>query len=353
MATTGSLITIDGGHGEGGGALVRTALTMAAVTQQSVRIDNVRNGTNYPGLDIEDLTLLRALAKVCAAESVGAEAGSKSVSFLPTRRSSGIKEAIDLDPSVQPNRTPNANVLLNALLPVMAQSGVYSRISLSGETYGSHSLCYDYFANVTLEAQKKFGLYAFPDLVTAGFGREGGGEVQIEIEPSALEAVDWSTPGELKAVRAVIAMGELPMTIAHRAISHLNNLASNAQLPMEAEISGVDSPRPGLCITVWAEFERGFGGSTSMGAKGIRAEAVAQAAFEDVNSFVRSGATVDPFLADQILPTAILAEGQTTFKVSRITKRFLTIVWVIKQFLPIHITVKGKEGEAGEVTVRR
>jgi len=353
MASTGSLILIDGSHGEGGGALVRTALMMAALTQQPVRIDQVRSGTSHPGVDIEDLTLIRALAKSCSAELVGAEPGSNSLSFLPTKRCGGLKDALDLDPRANPARVPNVNVLLNALLPVMAKTGVYSHLSLSGETYGTHSLCYDYFANVTLAAQRKFGLYAFPELMMAGFGREGGGEVSMDVEPSSLVGVQWANRGDLLACRATVAIGELPTTIAHRCISHLTNLGINAKLPFEVDILGVDTARPGLCVTVWAEYENGIGGATAMGAKGIRVEAVAQAAFEDMYEWVRSGASVDPYLADQILPTAILAEGDTTFKVSRLTKRFLTIVWVIKQFLPIHITVKGAEGEPGEVTVRR
>src|SRR5689334_7206720 len=96
MAATGSLILIDGGHGEGGGALVRTALVMAALTEQPVRIDHVRTGTNHPGVDIEDLTLIQALAKSCMAETVGAESGSTSLSFLPTGRCTALKGALDV-----------------------------------------------------------------------------------------------------------------------------------------------------------------------------------------------------------------------------------------------------------------
>lgn len=353
MASTGSLILLDGSHGEGGGALVRTALTMAALTQQSVRIDQVRNGTNHPGIDIEDLTLIKGLAKSCGAEVVGAEAGSQTVSFHPTKRCGGLKDALDVNPNEQSNRVPNANVLLNALLPILGRSGVYSHVSLSGETYGAHSLCYDYFANVTLGAQRRLGLYAFPEQILAGFGRDGGGEVSIEVEPSALTAVDWSKRGDLVAARAVIAIGELPMTVAHRGLAHLTNLGINAKLPFDVEIVGVDSRKPGVCITTWVEYQNGIGGATAMGSKGIRIEAVAQASFEDTNEWVRSGCSVDAYLADQILPTAVFAEGETTFTVSRLTKRFLTIVWVVKQFLPIHITVKGSEGEPGEVSIRR
>ena len=47
------------------------------------------------------------------------------------------------------------------------------------------------------------------------------------------------------------------------------------------------------------------------------------------------------------------ADGdETILKVHRLTQRFLSMVWVIKQFVPIHITVKGQEGNPGTVTIR-
>jgi RNA 3'-terminal phosphate cyclase (ATP) len=353
MATTGSLIQLDGSHGEGGGALIRTALTMAALTEQSVRISQVRGGTNHPGLDIEDLVLIHALARMSGAEVTGGDAGSSTVGFHPTKRCSGLKGPLDADLDSRSDRLPNANVVLNALVPVLARSGVYSHVSLVGETYGGRSLCFDYFANVTIGAQKRFGIHAFPEQTTAGFGRESGGEVVLEVEPSHVQPVDLSSRGELVAARAVIAIAELPMTVAHRGLAHLTNLGINAKIPLEIEIVPVDSRKPGICITTWVEYEHGLGGSTSMGAKGIRVEAVAQAAFEETFEWVRSEAGIDPFLADQVLPSAVFADGESKFTVSRLTKRFLTIVWVIKQFLPIHITVTGSEGEPGEVTIRR
>jgi len=80
---------------------------------------------------------------------------------------------------------------------------------------------------------------------------------------------------------------------------------------------------------------------------------LAQNAFNQMFEWMSSNATVDPYIADQILLTAVLAEGETTFKVSNLTQRFLTSVWVIKQFTPIHITIRGSEGSPGAVTVRR
>src|SRR5579862_7999130 len=152
MPAHGSPIIIDGSYGEGGGALMRTCLVMSSLTEQPVRVDGVRSGTNYPGLDYEDLLLLRALAKSCAAEIVGGAVGATSVSFLPTRRPRSLNGDLGLPEEAVEGRSASAPVVLGSLLPVLARTGSYSQISLSGETYGNRSLSFDYFLNVTVPA---------------------------------------------------------------------------------------------------------------------------------------------------------------------------------------------------------
>ena len=80
-----NLIKIDGSHGEGGGALLRTALSMSILTQQPVQIDGIRTGTKYIGLDVEDLTLIKCLQDLCNADVSGLTHGSLSILFSPKR----------------------------------------------------------------------------------------------------------------------------------------------------------------------------------------------------------------------------------------------------------------------------
>lgn len=347
-----ALVLIDGSHGEGGGALLRTALSMSALTEQAVRIDGVRGATKYPGLDAEDLTVLRTLAGMCNAETVGAELGSPTVSFLPTRRPRGLTGAI---PAVrnEAERGPNACVVLGTLLPVLAKGGVYSSLVAEGETFGSNALSYDYFANVTIPVLRKAGLYAFPELLHGGFGRDSKGEVALDVEPSALTGMNWSDRGRLQGIRAIVSSAGLPSTVGERAIVHLKRLAQNSGMVIEAEHVEVGARTTGLFVTTWAMYDRGAGGGTAMGSRGVRSEVLAQSAFEEMYEWMATPSTVDPYLADQLLLPLALAEGESMFSVSRLTPRFLTCAWVVKQFTPIHITIRGGENGPGTVSIRR
>jgi RNA 3'-terminal phosphate cyclase (ATP) len=345
-------ILLDGSHGEGGGALVRVALAMSALTQQPMRVSTVRGGQRYQGLHAEDLVLIRALKESTKAETTGAEAGSQEFSFLPTRRPRSLDRAVAAVDG-QGNPHANALILLSTLAPVLARSGGYSRLDITGETYGSNALGFDGFAGPTLTTLGKLGMYAEVEQIEAGFGVGSQGRVIAEIEPSALTGIDWTERGELRSITATIAIGELGDPVADRGRSFLGRLAHSAGLSIECEVVRLESRSPGAHLTLFAEFERGVGGSQSMGMRGLRMETVVQTGFCKFMDWLRSEATVDEHLADQIIVTACIAEGPTTFKVNRITSRLLTSIWVIKQFLPIHITVKGKEGERGTISIRR
>lgn len=353
MAVVGVPLLIDGAHGEGGASLIRTALAMATFTQQPTRIINIRSDARHMGLRSEDLAILKGFALSCAAEVNGGEIGEKSVSFFPTRPARGLNELIDVPDDEDGPGHANALVVANALLPVLARSGVYSTLNCRGETFGNNVLTYDYFANVTLAALKRMGLYAYAALDSSGYGRGSRGEVSLEIEPSHMDGLRWPDRGKLVAVRAIVSTSELPDLVAQRGIAHLARLGYYANLTLETEIAQSKGRSSGAFATVWAEYERGFGGATAMGAKGVRIESVVQNAFEGLLEWMKSDATVDPYLSDQVLLAAVLADGETVFKTSQLTQRFLTMAWVIKQFVPIHITVKGKEGGPGLVTIKR
>ena len=352
MPAEPSLLTIDGSHGEGGGALLRTALAMSAMTQQPMRMMSVRQGTRHPGLDPEDLTIIRALEESTAAECTGVLPGSTSFTFAPARTAKGISGRLASIRN-ESNRGPNALVVLTTLLPIMARSGVYCSVTSTGETFGAHSLGYDSFADQTLEVLRAIGLYAYPSLVSAGFGRESRGEVSLEVEPSHLDGLQWMQRGLFVDARAVVTTANVSASIGSRAVSHLKSMARNSNMPMETELVEVDSIGHGCHISVSIRYEKGMGGGAAMGARTVWAETLAQAAFEEAFDWRGSDACIDPYLADQILLPCVFAEEPSSFTVSRLTKRFLTSVWVVKQFLPIHLTVRGSENHAGVVTIKR
>ena len=79
-------IQIDGSQGEGGGQILRTALSLAIITGQSIQIKNIRAKRKTPGLMRQHLTAVNAAAAISGAEVNGAQVGSTELSFTPRQR---------------------------------------------------------------------------------------------------------------------------------------------------------------------------------------------------------------------------------------------------------------------------
>ena len=77
------MIEIDGSQGEGGGQIVRSALTLSLMTGQPLRVINIRAGRKKPGLRAQHLKALEAAATISKASVQGASFSSNNFDFTP------------------------------------------------------------------------------------------------------------------------------------------------------------------------------------------------------------------------------------------------------------------------------
>ncbi|MBS1707386.1 MAG: hypothetical protein JSS65_01550 [Armatimonadetes bacterium] len=346
-------IVLNGSHGEGGGALLRTALTMAAMTQQATRVHNIRGALRRKGLNAEDLTFLQAVARICDAEVEGDDLDSEAVVFRPKRPVKALTGRFDVHSHMQ-GRVPGSSlIVLSSLLPILARSGAYSQITVFGETHNNNTLGFDAFARSSVAALRRMGLYAFPALVSTGFGMGGRGEVYCDVEPSALNGVDWRLRGPLVACGAEITVSEMAPEATERAKASLEQLFTSTDLKPDVEVTVVQGRESGLSVTVWAEHETGFGSGSAVLQRGLTVPQTALRAWQAFQDWHSSTASVDAFLADQLLLPAVFADGKTVLSTPNVTRRLITMAWTVKQFLPIKVTIVGREGEPGTLTVER
>lgn len=351
MRTVDEPLSLNGSHGEGGGALFRSAVVMSALTQLPLKLHSIRGATRKPGLTAEDLAFLEIVRQSTKAEIRGDDIGSLELTFAPKRPPKSVDVDLDIT-RFQAGKTPgNCLIVAQSVLPLLARTGAYSRIHLWGETHNPNTLVFDAFAKSTCAAHRAQGLYLFPSLSSAGFGYGGRGEFTMDIEPSALEPLAWGNRGDLLACGAEVSCVDMAPRFSSDAVSLSGQLLTKRGLQGEASFHELSGPEPGLSVTFWAQFERGTGSFTSVMPKGGRADRTIDHAWGQFEAFLDHTATVDPYLADQLLILACLASGKTTFTTPVVTRRLSTIAWVIKQFRPIHLTLKGREGTPGTLTI--
>lgn len=90
------MIALDGAQGEGGGQILRSALSLSMITGQPFTITSIRAGRAKPGLLRQHLTAVKAAAEICRATVEGAELGSQRLVFRPgtVRLLSVVPEAV-------------------------------------------------------------------------------------------------------------------------------------------------------------------------------------------------------------------------------------------------------------------
>src|SRR5688572_29529151 len=83
MSESASLVQLDGSTGEGGGQILRTALSLSLITGKAFELVNARARRPNPGLRAQHVACVRAAARISGGSSEGAEVGSPHLIFRP------------------------------------------------------------------------------------------------------------------------------------------------------------------------------------------------------------------------------------------------------------------------------
>jgi RNA 3'-terminal phosphate cyclase (ATP) len=348
------MITISGSYGEGGGQILRTALSLSSIMSVPVRICGIRANRPKPGLRPQHLTGVLALAELTRAEVAGAGVGSMDVTFVPHGARAGDYR---FDVSRIGGSAGSVTLILQTLLPVLALSDGRSHLILVGGTHVPWSPPYHFIAGCFLPAVSRMGLDAEVSISKWGFYPKGGGEARAEILPAErFKPVELMDRGRLVRVSGISAVAGLPETIAARMAKSASELLAGNGVEAEFETVNASSPGQGAFIYISAEFENITLGFSALGERGKRAEAVGAEAASSLLDFIATGSAVEERLADQLLiymSLAALRGGVSRMSVSRVTGHLLTNAWVIRQLLPeVRIDIDGAQGERGLVEVK-
>lgn len=337
------MLRLDGSYGEGGGQIVRTSLSLAALLGREVRLENIRAGRPQPGLKAQHLTGVRALAQITHAEVEGDELHSQTLTFRPRLLQAGN---FFFDVAEKTGSAGAVTLVAQALLPPLLLAGQASSLTLRGGTHVAWSPPVHYLTHVFLPALKEMGAEVELDLVKWGWYPRGGGEVRLAIKPAQhLAPVGWRTPPSAAAFQGLSAASRLPQHVIRRQARRLQERLGENLTVTEMQAGGLD---PGSFVLLWGP-RAGF---SALGARGKPAEKVADEAAEAYIDFQNRRAAVDRHLADQVVPYLPFAKGVSGLVTAEITRHLLTNLWVVEQFIGPVFQVRGDLGERGEIACR-
>ncbi|MDC0438384.1 RNA 3'-terminal phosphate cyclase, partial [Nitrosopumilus sp.] len=108
-----NFLKINGDHGEGGGQIIRSAITLSCITNQPIHLENIRKSRKEGGLKPQHLTAIKILQKISNANVIGAELGSTELKFIP-----GNIENLELIEDVK--TAGSISLILQVLIPVVS-----------------------------------------------------------------------------------------------------------------------------------------------------------------------------------------------------------------------------------------
>ncbi|MEW5760058.1 MAG: RNA 3'-terminal phosphate cyclase [Candidatus Thermoplasmatota archaeon] len=324
------MLEIDGSFGEGGGQILRTALSFSVLTKKPFRLVNIRAKRPNPGLAKQHITAIETLKKISNSTTNFVSVGSKEIEFFPGDLEGG-EYSFDIGTAGSITL-----VLQSAILPALF-GNKETKLLLKGGTDVKWAPPIDYITHVFLQILRKMGAELEIEVLSRGYYPKGGGLVCIMIRPSILKKFYCNERGSMLGIFGKINITNLNNSIAERMEKTARAMLAYENFEIVTErCKGIGT---GVGILLFANFENTVIGSDSLGEIGLPAEKVVEFAVKEMTKELDSFSTVDVHAADMLLPYIAVAGGGS-FYVREITEHTRTNIEIIKKFLDVEFKVE-------------
>ncbi len=330
------MIELDGATGEGGGQILRTALTLAMITGQPFRITNIRANRPKPGLMRQHLVAVQAAAQVCDADIGATGIGSQTLEFAPKKIKGGeYKFAI--------GSAGSCTLVLQTLMPALLFADTPSVIHITGGTHNAMAPPAQFLQRAYGSVLAKMGATLDIRLTRFGFYPAGGGEIIAGIQPcKQLQPIELMQRGERVSCHAESFVAGVPVNVAKRELECIGTAMGWDESQLLVRGLSADQG-PGNALLVTLEYEHATDVFCAFGEKTVRAETVAKNVITEVRHYIASRAAIGEHLADQIILPFALAGGGG-FTTNQVSQHALTNATVIEKFLPVQFSFMENDG---------
>ena len=320
--------------GEGGGQILRTALSLALITGRPFQIDEIRANRDKPGLRPQHLKAVESAAALCEARVEGASIGSSELTFRP-----GSVQARDTTVEIG-TAGSTAMVLQTLQLPLAMRADRPVRLVLTGGTFNPEAPSAPFLETTWRAYWAALGMPVALAMPAAGFFPKGGGRLEAWIEPGTPQPYVRLDRGPLRRLRGTAGVCNLNIGIADRMKAQAEDRLALYGHLAEIEIVEWTGPGQGAALSLIAEYDGPPATFVGQGRRGKPAEAVADEAVDELLAYLDAPGAVDAHSADQILVPLALADGVSAYTVAEVTEHLRTNVATIGAFLDRAIRIE-------------
>ncbi|MFL6636369.1 MAG: RNA 3'-terminal phosphate cyclase [Massilia sp.] len=330
------MIELDGAVGEGGGQILRSALTLAMITGRPFHIRNIRANRARPGLMRQHLVAVQAALQICGGEATGAALGSQDLTFVPGKVTGGDYEfAI--------GTAGSCTLVLQTVLPALLKADKPSTLRLAGGTHNPMAPPVQFLQRAWCPRLAEMGARIDIVLERFGFYPAGGGVAMARVAPcAALRPRTWMTRGERRAAYAEAFVAGIPGRIAQRELECVGRAMNWGE--DQLLIRGLPADQgPGNALMLTLDYDHATEVFTAFGEKAVTSEQVARQVVQRTRQYLMSRAAFGEYLADQMMLPLALAGGGG-FTLDEVSMHARTNAQVIETFLPVRFTFDRQDG---------
>jgi len=325
------MITIDGGAKSGSGTIVRYSVALASLLGKEIKIQNIRAKRDKPGLRAQHLKVIQACQEMCHGVVENAAVGSKEITYIPRKKFNGGEYHWDI------GTAGSTTMFAQALLPLACFAEKPSKFRLEGGLFQDFAPSAYHMKFVLLPLLKKMGIQAELEIIRPGYVPKGKGIIEIEVEPvEKLKPFNLIEQGKVTSINGIALSSHLEeKKVSQRMAQECRKILSSQGYKVEIkEIYDESSLQEGAALAIYADTSSGSViGSDRAGRPGRRSESIGRYVAQNFMEDVNTGATVDRYIADQLIIYAGLAEGISRYSIPRITEHVETNLWLIEEFL--------------------
>ena len=331
-----NFLKINGSHGEGGGQIIRSAITLSCITNQPIHLENIRKNRKDSGLKPQHLTAIRILQKIVNANVIGAKLGSTELKFIP-----GNIESLELIEDVK--TAGSISLILQVLIPVVSILQKKLSLIIKGGTDVLWSPSMDYTQYVLKEAYSRMGIEFSIKITNRGYYPKGGGEIELEVYPAKIKLVSFSER-KTNNLKLICTFSKISIKIIKEKVDEIKEKISKEKINLEIQIKEEEAIDSGSSLLIYSIDDNSIIGIDALFNKKTQNFDL------DLDKIIENSLGLDEKLADMIVVPASLTKGKTIFQVKKITNHLETNLFVTSKITGCKYGI-GKVSEGFEVII--
>jgi RNA 3'-terminal phosphate cyclase (ATP) len=335
------MLTIDGSRYSGSGSIVRQAVAFSALTGRSIHVVNARAKRVKPGLRPQHIRVIEAIAELANGRAEGVAQGSQEFTLRPGPLKGGRHYRWDI------GSAGSTTMLALGVLPVLAFAASPITVELRGGLFQDFAPSAFHLQHVLFPMLRGMNLHAEVEIVRPGYVPRGEGILRLTVTPLAepFRAITSEEAGPVTRIWCIALSSHLEeRRVSERMAESARRTLAMAGHQVEIEVrNDTEALQRGAALALFAdEGEAVRLGADQAGALRRRAESIGKYVANQLLDELASGATLDRFAADQIIPFAALAAGESRFIIPTVTDHVLTSAWLAELFLGAQVKIESQ-----------